>query len=330
MPEETMTVTATPISPSGVDSGPSRPGGSLVAGISPGPAITFPSGNGVIITLQNEPLDTKQHTLSSISTTDGEIPYDEWVFVETSGKRILTDEGDITYVLQLLQNVGDSWANNGIDLVFGDNQYLRFDSKSSLVSFLENSNRIVKYDFIQEKEGFSTSGYVPKGSDGNPDGNSGVTVGSGVDLGNRTSSSMINDGIDRTFAESLNAYFGLKGQDAQNQLNSNPLNLTYSQATDLSNFYINKFSTTVASSFNNATSSKFSSLPLNTRTAIVSVAYQYGTNLASATPNFWSQVTNGQWQEAINNLNNFGDAYPTRRRSEAALIQSDLDAGKLP
>ncbi|WP_220427669.1 hypothetical protein, partial [Klebsiella pneumoniae] len=87
--------------------------------------------------------------------------------------RILTDEGDITYVLQLLQNVGDSWANNGIDLVFGDNQYLRFDSKSSLVSFLENSNRIVKYDFIQEKEGFSTSGYVPKGSDGNPDGNSG-------------------------------------------------------------------------------------------------------------------------------------------------------------
>ncbi|WP_117035089.1 pesticin C-terminus-like muramidase [Klebsiella pneumoniae] len=60
------------------------------------------------------------------------------------------------------------------------------------------------------------------------------------------------------------------------------------------------------------------------------VAYQYGTNLASATPNFWSQVTNGQWQEAINNLNNFGDAYPTRRRSEAALIQSDLDAGKLP
>ncbi|WP_220395520.1 hypothetical protein, partial [Klebsiella pneumoniae] len=84
---------------------------------------------------------------SSISTTDGEIPYDEWVFVETSGKRILTDEGDITYVLQLLQNVGDSWANNGIDLVFGDNQYLRFDSKSSLVSFLENSNRIVKYDF---------------------------------------------------------------------------------------------------------------------------------------------------------------------------------------
>ncbi|PAT70529.1 hypothetical protein CJ738_31240 [Klebsiella pneumoniae] len=87
--------------------------------------------------MQNEPLDTKQHTLSSISTTDGEIPYDEWVFVETSGKRILTDEGDITYVLQLLQNVGNSWANNGIVFSFGDNQYLRFDSKSSLVSFLE-------------------------------------------------------------------------------------------------------------------------------------------------------------------------------------------------
>ena len=119
MPEETMIVTATPISPSGVNSGPSRPGGSLVTGISPGPAITFPSGNGIIIVLQNEPLDGKQHTLSSISTTDGEIPYDGWVFVETSGRRLLTDEGDISFVLGQIRDVGDSWARNGIDLVLG-------------------------------------------------------------------------------------------------------------------------------------------------------------------------------------------------------------------
>ncbi|PAU40804.1 hypothetical protein CKF46_30810, partial [Klebsiella pneumoniae] len=144
-----------------------------------------------------EPLDTKQHTLSSISTTDGEIPYDEWVFVETSGKRILTDEGDITYVLQLLQNVGNSWANNGIDLVLETTNISGLTVNLHWFRFLkiqiESLNMI-----YSRKEGLVTSGYVPKGSDGNPDGNSGVTVGSGVDLGNRTSSSMINDGIDRT------------------------------------------------------------------------------------------------------------------------------------
>lgn len=332
MSDETLVVTGTPISPGSVGGAGGFfdiPGGSTITAVTPPPPITTPSGNVIILVLQGEPRDMNGHTKSSISTTDGEIPYDESVLVETPGKRVLTGEGSISAVLQSLQHVGDKWGSDGMDLIFGDNQFLRFDSKTSLVTFLENSNRVVKYNFIQEKEGFSTSGYVPKSSDGNPDSNSGVTIGSGVDLGNRTSESMVNDGIDKTFADSLDAYFGHKGQDAQNQLNANPLNLTEAQANDLSNFYINQFSTTVADTYNGATSSAFSSLPLNTRTAIVSVAYQYGTNLASATPNFWSQVINGQWQDVINNLNNFGDIYPTRRQSEATLIQSDLDSGKL-
>ncbi|MBK4668428.1 hypothetical protein JJQ10_15500, partial [Enterobacter hormaechei] len=66
-----------------------------------------------------------------------------------------------------------------------------------------------------------------------------------------------------------------------------------------------------------------------TRTAIVSVSYQYGQNLAAATPEFWKQVTSGRWADAVKNLNNFKDNFPTRRQSEAALIQADIAAGKL-
>jgi hypothetical protein len=36
----------------------------------------------------------------------------------------------------------------------------------------------------------------------------------------------------------------------------------------------------------------------------------------SGTPTFWRQITTGDWQEAYQNLRNFGDSYPTRRREE--------------
>ncbi|TWQ48304.1 pesticin C-terminus-like muramidase, partial [Xanthomonas vasicola] len=66
------------------------------------------------------------------------------------------------------------------------------------------------------------------------------------------------------------------------------------------------------------------------QTAIASVAYQYGPGLATATPNFWTQVTTGHWQDAVTNLNDFGDAYDTRRDREAALIQQDITNGSVP
>ncbi|WP_407252650.1 hypothetical protein [Klebsiella michiganensis] len=103
MPEETMTVTATPISPSGVDSGPSRPEDHLLQEF-----LLALLSRSHLVTVLLLPCRMNLSIRNSIPwcTTDGEM--NEWVFVETSGKRILTDEGDITYVLQLLQNVGDS------------------------------------------------------------------------------------------------------------------------------------------------------------------------------------------------------------------------------
>ncbi|ELQ9312151.1 hypothetical protein R3D73_005197 [Serratia marcescens] len=97
----------------------------------------------------------------------------------------------------------------------------------------------------------------------------------------------------------------------------------------VSNIYVNQYSAGMASRYSSAAGSPFSALPLNTRTAIVSVAYQYGQNLAQAAPTFWSYVTQKQWANVVNELNNFGDTYPTRRQSEAALIQSDINSGKL-
>jgi GH24 family phage-related lysozyme (muramidase) len=56
---------------------------------------------------------------------------------------------------------------------------------------------------------------------------------------------------------------------------------------------------------------------------VASVAFQYG-DLSRRTPNFWRQVTSGDWDAALNNLRHFGDKYPTRRNKEADLLAKDL------
>jgi hypothetical protein len=52
--------------------------------------------------------------------------------------------------------------------------------------------------------------------------------------------------------------------------------------------------------------------------------------VSTRTSEYWNQVTHGEWTAAVQNLNDFGDAYPTRRALEANLIQGDINSGKLP
>ncbi|BDH45306.1 peptidase [Salmonella enterica subsp. enterica serovar Choleraesuis] len=332
MPEDTIVVNKSTPTP-GVPNGPSADtssGNGSHQGFSNNPIQgKTSSGNGQIVYLQDGPRDFNHHKKSKLDQKIGEIPYDAKIFIEDIHQRVLTEESSLSKVLTMFKSVGSAWSKDGVKLIYGDNEELLFPNASSLITFLDNSNRVVKQDLIQAKEGFSTKEYVPKDINGRPSSSSGVTVGIGVDLGGKTTDSLAKDGITMQFINFLKPYLGLKGDNAQNFLNSHPLNLTTTQANDLSNNYINRFSSTVANNFNAASKVKFSSIPLNTRTAIVSAAYQYGTNLAKATPHYWTQVTTGQWQAAINNLNNFGDQWPTRRKSEAELIKSDLSAGKL-
>jgi hypothetical protein len=60
------------------------------------------------------------------------------------------------------------------------------------------------------------------------------------------------------------------------------------------------------------------------QTVIASVAFQYG-DLAVETPNFWAQVTEQRWQDAIENLEDFEDDYEARRDREAYRMFSGLD-----
>jgi hypothetical protein len=122
---------------------------------------------------------------------------------------------------------------------------------------------MIDFNFISRLEGGRhTRGYVP-----NPEtSRSGVTVGTGVDLGQMGDQDLVDETADVSFED----------------------------------------------------------LPDGVQTVIASVAFQYG-SLQKRTPNFWRQITSGDWQGAYRNLQNFGDDYGTRRKKEAVLLKQSLE-----
>lgn len=72
----------------------------------------------------------------------------------------------------------------------------------------------------------------------------------------------------------------------------------------------------------------FNELPQGVQTALASANFQYG-SLQSGTKDYWKQITEQRWQDASNNLKKFGDAYPSRRKLEAGLIDSAITTAGL-
>ena len=191
----------------------------------------------------------------------------------------------------------------------------------------------VDYNFISAREGhLRTSGYVPVHSNGTIIGRSGVTIGIGVDLGQQTTTGLANEGVSPALIKTVKPYLRRKGQAALTYLNKHPLVLTVQQAQALTTAAQTHIIDTVANEYtaNSSPPINFFQLPGGAQTAIADLAYQYGPYLSARTPIYWNQVTHGEWAAAVQNLNNFGDAYPTRRILEANLIQGDINSGKLP
>jgi len=171
----------------------------------------------------------------------------------------------------------------------------------------------IDWDFILEQEGFRLKGYVP-----NPEGSdSGVTIASGFDLGARSVSDL--KGLSKEIIDLLTPYLGIKGA-AADEVASN-LVVSDEQAKTINEFAKKKELGLLKKRWKAKTGQSFDDLPMREATVITSVAFQYG-NLATETPNFWRQVTSGDWDGAVGNLRNFGDAYGSRRNREADYFET--------
>jgi hypothetical protein len=179
----------------------------------------------------------------------------------------------------------------------------------------------VDWGFIREQEGFRTKLYVPTDEDGKAIEQSGVTVGSGVDLGQWNKKQFEDLGVPESTINKLLPYFGIRKQAAIDLLALNPLELGKEEAEELTDIIKRDAVAKVAKKYNAASNTDFEDLHPKLQTVITSVAFQYG-DLKGKAPNFWRQITGGDFKAAYNNLRNFEDDYGPRRGREADYIKN--------
>lgn len=172
---------------------------------------------------------------------------------------------------------------------------------------MDKKNTNIDWNFISSLEGNELTGYVPDAKNSK----SGVTIASGFDLGARNEHDI--KGLPKNLQKKLFPFLSLKGEQAEKIAHN--LVITQKESDIINNFAKRKVVNGLSSSYYRYTGTHFADLPKNEATVIASVAFQYG-DLINKTPNFWKQVTSGNWEDAKNNLLNFGDNYSTRRKKE--------------
>lgn len=174
----------------------------------------------------------------------------------------------------------------------------------------------INFSFLREVEGFETEGYVPK-EGGKAIENSGVTVGSGIDLGQWKKEDLAKMGVPSNILKKLTPYFGKKKDEAIDALSNDPLSLEKEEAEKLTSLVKKGYANKVKGWYNrnNKVDNDWSDLTDRQQTAITSVYFQYGVG-SNKTPNFNKQVLANDWQGVVKNLRNFGDRYDNRRHKE--------------
>jgi uncharacterized protein YegL len=205
--------------------------------------------------------------------------------------------------------------------------------KSGIPKGSETSAPMIDQKFLNCHEGFTLCGYVPiDPKSGAVLGQSGVTVGAGVDFGSKSRAYFTSMNVSPTLVDKVEPYFGLKRNLAACAAIERPLNLTLSEANTLTDAVRDNFVNKISTKYDSDKDEKalaFASVPRGIRTAIVSVWYQFG--YPSAYPSFWGFVTKNDWDNAIKELRNFyknpkeqarGDLI--RRNNEADIIEATL------
>ena len=181
----------------------------------------------------------------------------------------------------------------------------------------------IDWHFIAALEGGDIlTGYVPMAETSD----SGVTIASGIDLGQTTPRQLDFWPISDALKLRLRFYCGLKRRDAVDFLAAHPLTVSRAECDELDAAVEAEQASQIAAAYDLASGTKFAQLPDRAQTVIVSVAYQYGTDLAHRCPRFWHAAIRQDWPALARELVNFGDAYGPRRRQEATYLRPVVEA----
>lgn len=187
---------------------------------------------------------------------------------------------------------------------------------------------MIDFDFIAELEGRGvTKGYIPKDKKGNIIDSSGVTIATGLDLGQQSEKTIRGMKLEK-YLSIFTPYLGLKKEDADIALKKKPLQITSQDAEEIDkgvkSYYLGK----VILSYNRAARKalspiqNFTLLPTPIQTVLFSLYYNLG-ELSIKAPNTWNSVIENNWQNLYNNLTHFGhrnQGLTNRRLKEAKYL----------
>lgn len=182
-------------------------------------------------------------------------------------------------------------------------------------------------------------------------GASGVTVSTGIDLGQQSADGtreILDEYIDEfgnvnnvdieNLLLKLDRYFGKKKDDAKAELdkeyeNGNKgLSITDAEARILADSFIIRYRNNTRNRFDFISSDNmvFKKLPIEAQTVLVDWVYQMGVGVnGSPRSEFWSYVKKGEWRKLADWLDEQSD-YPGRRQDQARWINAAIAAGDLP
>ena len=157
---------------------------------------------------------------------------------------------------------------------------------------------------------------------------SGITISAGVDFRFWSPEDLQKLGVPKKLAERFRSYYRLKGQEAKKHLDQNkPIAISLSDAKILYKAVLRDITQSIERQYNRDSRKKrsFALLPLTQRTVIVSVAYHYGADLPKDCPDFWKYVLQENWKKTYQELMNFRDQDPKRRKKEATYLKKWMD-----
>jgi GH24 family phage-related lysozyme (muramidase) len=169
--------------------------------------------------------------------------------------------------------------------------------------------------------------YYGTGPDkGEPLGASGVTVATGVDLGQQTRKGLESMGISPEIVVLLVPYIGLQKQAAMEKLRKAPLTLSAAQVEEIDRILHERYITETAGLFGR---DSFERAPKQVQAVAVSLHYQFGALSRAASPALgraWDLMRQGAYTSAADALRDLSgwskshQLYMSRRRAEAALL----------
>ena len=153
---------------------------------------------------------------------------------------------------------------------------------------------------------------------------SGVTIATGVDLGQTNAETLLRNGLDGGIVNMLRPYFMLRNNAAIAKLHALPLTVAHDTANELDRITLAVHARIISARYDSFhPPTPFEELPWQAQAAIFSLLYQRGTGVSAKAPNTWAALVRGDWKDAATRLGTpaFWDGHQARRTLEGALLK---------